>query len=462
MNKPIIKIILSQLLTNGEYFIKVYPYLKPEYFDGPPKEVYKSISHLVDTYNTVPSKNSILVHLESQTLSETLYKNSVELVNSLEDTPEDFGWLVDATETYVKDKALFNATSKAILIQENAALPPNKRNKKIPDVGVIPEMMVDALSISFDSDLGHDWVNDYEKRWLLYQSKANKIPFSLEILNKITKGGAELGTLNILLLPTNVGKSLGLCSLAADYVSAGRNVLYISMEMSEIACSKRIDANLLDVSLDELDGDNSRLSYQEFKGRMERLQKTTKLGGLRIKQYPTSAANVNDFRAYMNDLKIKENFIPEIVMVDYLGICSSSRIRTYSENSYTLVKAIAEELRGLAVEKNVILWSAAQTTRSAWDSSDISMGDVAESAGLAHTADFMLGGVETEEHKQQGVQMFKQLKSRYGNKDYYNKFNLGVKKENQRWYETDNNITENNVTLSSNNDVRNKIDEFKF
>lgn len=469
MTKPIVITIFNQLLYNKEYFTKCWPYMDKDYFDGASKAIFIVMKKLVDEYKVIPSKNSITVMLEESKLPQTIYNSSVDFVNQIEDNPapEDLNWLLDATENYIKNSALFNATSKAIEIQTNAKLPKEQRDNKLPDVGVIPELMKDALSISFDSDIGHDWLGDYETRWLHYQTKADKVPFSLNILNTITKGGAEKGTLNVLLMPTNVGKSLGLCSLAADYLLSGKNVVYISMEMSEIVCAKRIDANLLDISLDDLDkiGEkNSTLSFQEFKNKMENINSKS-VGRLKIKQYPTGHADVNNFRAFLNELKIKDNFIPEVIMIDYLGICASSRIKSFSENSYTLVKAIAEELRGLAVEAKAVMWSAAQTTRGAWDASDISMGDVAESAGLAHTVDFLLGGIETDEHKAQGVQMFKQLKSRYGNKDYYGKFNMGVKKENQRWYEIEESIQEpttpqGNSTRSKINDLN--LDDMKF
>lgn len=528
--KPIVNTIFNQLLYNKEYFLKCWPYMTKDYFDGPSKAIYVVMKKLVDDYKVIPTKNSITVMLEESKLPQTIYTASIDFVNQIDDNPppEDLNWLLDVTEDYIKNSALFNATSKAIEIQTNARLPKEQRDNKLPDVGIIPELMKDALSISFDSDIGHDWLNDYEARWMQYQTKANKVPFSIGILNKITKGGAEVGTLNVLLMPTNcfdgkeeievymtpivlelfnniksrvlfnkvticfkdlyeftqtngtegifvetesglvqlndvvkkenaktvkvdftdhsrivaethrfrdngkevyakdakfvdtlsgnqeeiinktflseqtvydimipaphwyidqygiihhnTGKSLGLCSLAADYLLSGKNVIYISMEMSETVCAKRIDANLLDISLDDLDkiGDkNCTISYQEFKNKMENI-KNKSAGRLKIKQYPTGAADVNNFRAYVNELKIKDNFIPDVIMIDYLGICASSRIKTFSENSYTLVKAIAEELRGFAVETKTVMWSAAQTTRQTQEASDISMGDVAE------------------------------------------------------------------------------------
>ena len=428
-----VKTILSQLIFNGEYFMRVWPYLKDDYFDkGAAKTIYKMIGNHFNEYKTIPTANALMIALERKSINQIEFDQTKEFLESVRNVPEDLSWLVKETEKYCQEQAGYIATSKVIEIQENAARPPEERDPKIPELGAIIDLMRDVICITFDNSVGHDWFEDYAARFVLYQTKANKVPFLIDILNKITKGGAELGTLNVILMGVNVGKSLGLCTLAADYMKSGHDVLYISMEMAEHVVAKRIDANLLDVTMDELD--DGMITYPEYKARIENLAKKTTLGKLKIKQYPTGGASVNNFRALMNDLKIKQKFVPKVVIVDYLGICASSRIKGGTENSYALVKAIAEELRGFAIEYQVVLWTGAQTTRGAWDSSDINMSDVAESAGLPATADFMLAGVETEELAQLGVQMFKQIKSRYGDKNYINKFNLGVKKGNQRWY----------------------------
>lgn len=428
-----VKTILSQLMFNGEYFLQVYPHLKKEYFEtGVARRTFTLIQEHYNEYKNIPTPNALAISLEKKSINQVEHDSTLAFLKSVNNTPEDMAWLIKETESYCKDKAMYNALSRAIEIQDNASKPDNERDPRIPDIGAIQDLMKDAVAISFDSSVGHDWFDDYAQRFLLYQTKAKKIPFLIEILNKITKDGAERGTLNVILAGVNVGKSLGLCTLAADYMKSGYNVLYISMEMAEHVVAKRIDANLLDVSMDDLD--DGIISFPEYKARMERLTKGSTLGKLKIKQYPTGGANVNHFNALITDLKIKQGWKPDIVMVDYLGICASSRLRVYSENSYTLVKAIAEELRGFAVEHDVVLWTGAQTTRGAWDTSDINMSDVAESAGLPATADFMLAGIETEELAQMGVQMFKQIKSRYGDKNYISKFQLGVKKGNQRWY----------------------------
>lgn len=431
-----VETILSQLLFNKEYFVKVWPYLNNTYFEkGPAKTLFNTINEHVKEYQAVPTKTALDIALDGSDLSEVEYEGTKKLLGVLADTPEDQEWLVKETEKYVQKSAMFNATSRIIEIQSNAELPKDKRDKRIPDIGAIPDIMRDALSICFDSALGHDWLNDYEARFQTYLNKSKKVPFRINILNKITKGGVEYGTENVLLAGTNVGKSLGLCSLAADYLQTGHNVLYISMEMAEEVCAKRIDANLLDVSLDDID--EGHVSWAEYKAKMEKWRAAGTLGTLKIKQYPTGGAHADTFRALLNEYKLKQGFVPDVIIVDYLAICASSRLKTFTENSYGLIKMVAEELRGLAVEKNVVLWTAAQTTRGANVAAEIDMADIAESFGIAHTADFMLGVVETEEFAQMGLQLIKQLKSRYGDKNYYNKFKMGVKKGNQRWYEVD-------------------------
>ncbi len=431
-----VETILSQLLFNKEYFVKVWPYLNSTYFEkGPAKTLFNTINEHVKEYQAVPTKTALDIALDNSDLSEVEYEGTKKLLGVLADTPEDQEWLVRETEKYVQKSAMFNATSRIIEIQSNAELPKDKRDKRIPDIGAIPDIMRDALSICFDSALGHDWLNDYEARFQTYLNKSKKVPFRINILNKITKGGVEYGTENVLLAGTNVGKSLGLCSLAADYLQTGHNVLYISMEMAEEVCAKRIDANLLDVSLDDID--EGHISWAEYKAKMEKWRASGTLGTLKIKQYPTGGAHADTFRALLNEYKLKQGFVPDVIIVDYLAICASSRLKTFTENSYGLIKMVAEELRGLAVEKNVVLWTAAQTTRGANVAAEIDMADIAESFGIAHTADFMLGVVETEEFAQMGLQLIKQLKSRYGDKNYYNKFKMGVKKGNQRWYEVD-------------------------
>lgn len=387
-----------------------------------------------EKYNKIPTKSVLELSLEKDnSISDDEYSNGMEFIQTLTNTGEDFSWLVDQSEIFCKERSLFNALQQSLKIKENSEKPIEERDKKIKDVGVLPEILSEALSVCFDKSVGHDYLEDYEDRYSVYHDKNTKIRFDIEILNRITKGGIESKTLNLLQAGVNTGKSMGLCHLAASYLNAGHNVLYISMEMGEIqGVAKRIDANLLDTTLDNLD----ELDETTYINRVKRI-KDKITGKLVIKQYPTGSAHVGHFKALLNELQQKKDFKPNIVIIDYLGICASARINGYSENSYHMVKTIAEELRGMAIEYDVAIWSAAQTTRGAWGQGDMDMADIAESAGLAATADFILGIIETEETIASGQQMFKQLKSRYGNKDINNKFMIGVDKGRQKWYETD-------------------------
>lgn len=423
--------ILSNILYNQEYFRTVWPHLYHEYFDKQERTVYQLIKKYYDEHKSIPSKNALMISLESMTkISQDEFDRSKSLISSLETQPEDLNWLVDETEKYCRDKAIYNATSRSIEIQENAALPRDEQDKRLPDVGVLPELLQKAISISFDTSVGHDFFDDFEQRWELYREKTMKIPFGIRILDMITKGGVERKTLNLIMAGVNVGKSLGLCHLASTYLTQGKNVLYISMEMAEHMVAKRIDANLLDVSMDDID--DGVITYSSYKSRMENLSKKG-LGKLIIKQFPTGGASVSHVDALLNELWTKRQWKPDVIIVDYLGIMASSRIKIFSENSYTLVKAIAEELRGLAIIHNVAVWSAAQTTRGAWDSSDVNMSDIAESAGLAATADFMIAIMETPDLAELSQQLFKQIKSRYGDKNKNSKFTMIVEKDKQRW-----------------------------
>lgn len=434
------KTILSNVLYNDAYFRIVWPHLRSEYFINQERTVFNIITRYQEEHKSIPSKNAMIINLESMTkISQDEFDRAKDLINSLETTPEDLSWLVQETEKYCKDKAIYNATSRAIEIQENAFLPRDEQDKRLPDVGAIPELLQKAISISFDTAVGHDFFEDYEARWMSYREKLAKIPFGIKILDMITKGGVEKKTLNLIMAGVNVGKSLGLCQLAASYMTQGKNVLYVSMEMSQEMVAKRIDANLLDVSMDDID--DGVITYSTYKSRIEALNNKG-LGKLIVKQFPTGGASVNHINALLNELWTKKQWKPDVIIVDYLGIMASSRIKVYSENSYTLVKAIAEELRGLAIEHDVPVWSAAQTNRNGWESSDISMADIAESAGLAATADFILAVMETPDLAELGQQLFKQIKSRYGDKNKFNKFTMIVEKDKQRWLQTEDTTTD--------------------
>lgn len=375
------KTIIEQLLWNGDYFTRVWPFLNEEVFKNSTEVGYPILYGLIkehyEKYNEVPTKNALRISLESRTLSQAAFDFTTDAIDSLHLLQaEDQNWLLDKTEEFVRNNAIFNATTKVIEIQDNASKPLDKRDKRIPDIGVIPDLLRDAISISFDTNVGHDWMDDYEARWASYQTQANKIPCGIKILDDVMNGGGEAGTLNVLLAGVGVGKSLGLIALSASYLMQGLNVLYVSMEMSETVVAKRMDAAMLEIDLDDLNG--STVPFATFKSKMANLKSKVKLGRFKVKQYPTGMANANTVRSLLRELKMKDDYIPDVIMVDYLGICSSFRIRTFTENSYTLVKAVAEEFRGLAVETATMIWSGAQTTRGAWGSGDIGMEDTAE------------------------------------------------------------------------------------
>lgn len=451
------KTILSNVLYNSEYFRIVWPHLYHEYFERQDRTVFNIIKRYYDEHKAVPSKNALIISLEAMTqISQDEFDRSKDLITGLETTPEDLEWLVKETEKFCRDKAIYNATSRAIEIQENAALPRDEQDKKMPDLGVIPDLLQSAISITFDTSVGHDFFEDYETRWEMYREKAMKVPFGIRILDLITKGGVERRTLNLIMAGVNVGKSLGLCHLAANYLVQGRNVLYVSMEMAEHMVAKRIDANLLDVSMDDID--EGVITYSSYKSRMENLSKKG-LGKLIIKQFPTGGASVNHIDALLNELWTKRQWKPDVIIVDYLGIMASSRMKVFSENSYTLVKAIAEELRGLAITHNVVVWSAAQTTRAGWDSSDINMSDIAESAGLAATADFILAVMETPDLAELQQQLFKQIKSRYGDKNRNNKFTMIVDKDKQRWMQCEDTGTDQKTVEQASREMQAQANE---
>ena len=454
------KTILSNLLHNVEYLQKSLPHLKDDYFEDEPKIIFGLIRDYVYKYKKLPTKNALIVGLEGKGYNDTLYEELESDIRSLENEPDDLSWLIDNTEAFCKDRAIIKAITTSIEIHDNYVLPVEKQDKKLMGVGAIPDLLQKALGVCFDNTVGHDYFADWEHRYESYHEATTKIPFRISILNKITKGGVERKTLNILLMGVNVGKTLGLCNLAADYMKSGYNVLYITMEMAEEAISKRIDANLLECDMDDLEN----IKKDAYGTRVSKLKEKTD-GSLIVKQFPTAAANVNHFRNLLNELSTKKSIYPDVVIVDYLGICSSSRISGGVENTYIMVKSIAEELRGFAVENNFVVWSAAQTTRGAWGASDIEMGDTAESAGLPATCDFLLGGLETEESVEQGQQRFKQLKSRYGDKNYFNSFMLNVDKAKQKWDDVDDTgftPTENKMDKENTEDKRSKMSNIQF
>ncbi|QAY01218.1 ATP-dependent helicase [Aeromonas phage ZPAH1] len=436
MSVSMSQIIINNLVYNSEFFGKVYPFLKPEYFArGPYRIAFEMIHEYAKKHNKAPSVNALGVMIEKkQNISQVEYDQSKVLISRIEQIPEDPKWLVEETEKFCQERAMDIAISECIQIRENFSKPLDEQDKKIKDIGAIPEIMKTALSVGFTFDIGHDYMAQAEDRWESYNKKTNKIPFLNHMLNRITKGGVELGTLNVILAGTGVGKSIGLCHLATEYLQLGLNVLYVSFEMSEETVGKRIDANLMDISLDDLD--SGLVQKSEFMNRFNKKVLGKKLGKLFVKQFPTSGANVNHIRNLMDELEMKKGFKPDVIMVDYLGIMASSRMK-FSDNSYSFIKAISEEVRGLAIEKKIVAWSGAQTNRGSSGSLEIDKADIADSYALLHGCDFVLAISEDEDLISLGQQLFKQLKSRYGDINTHNKFCMVVEKGKMRWSDLD-------------------------
>ena len=419
--------IFANLIFNEDYARKVIPFIKKEYFQSRiDQTLFTVIAKFVDKYNSFPTKTALAVEVDSHVgLTEDESEKLSKQIESLEDRPADLQWLVDETEKFCQSKAIYNAIYQSIGILDD------KNGKE--DKGAIPMILSDALGISFDNHIGHDFLEDVDSRYEYYHKKENRVPFDLDYLNRITKGGIPNKTLNIILAGTNVGKSLFMCHCAASNVTKGKNVLYITMEMAEERIAERIDANLLNVSLDEL----SLLPRDVYEKKIERVKSATP-GKLIIKEYPTASAGSAHFRHLLNELKLKKNFVPEIIYIDYLNICASSRLKYGANvNSYTYIKAIAEELRGLAVEFNVPIVSATQTTRSGFTSSDLGLEDTSESFGLPATADLMIALISTEELQEMNQLMVKQLKNRYGNPAIHRRFVIGVDRAKMKLYDVE-------------------------
>ena len=419
-------IIFGNLIENEEYGRKVIPFLKEEYFtDTVDRKIFSIIHEYVGKYNNFPTKSAVEIDLNDVGgLSDDQFKLAKEVVSGLDKSEDrDVAWLVDNTEKFCKDKALYNALMQSIQIVDDS-------KKDSISVGSIPQILTDALGVSFDSHIGHDFLNDAAERYEFYHRKEVRIGFDLDFFNKITQGGLPRKTLNIALAGTGVGKSLFMCHNAAQNLMSGQNVLYITLEMAEDRIAERIDANLLGVTLDDLK-DLPQAIYYKLVGKVKERAK----GKLIVKEYPTACAGSANFRHLLNELKIKKNFIPDIIYIDYLNICASSRIKPGSNvNSYTYIKAIAEELRGLAVEFNVPIISATQTNRSGFSNSDVGLEDTSESFGLPATADFMFALITSEELRQLNQIMVKQLKNRYGDPSVHKRFVIGVDYSKMRLY----------------------------
>ena len=418
-------LVLNNLINNEEYLRKTIPFLKEDYFeDYNQKIVFQEIAKFVDEYNDVPTKEVLSIEVEKRKdINEDVYKQIHHLIDHLEGQPVEFDWLVDTTEKWCRDRAIYLALIESIQIADG------QNDKKQPDA--IPSILSDALAVSFDNHVGHDYLLDYSERYDLYNTKEETIPFDLEFFNKITKGGLPNKTLNIALAGTGVGKSLFMCHVASSVLLQNKNVLYITLEMAEERIAERIDANLLNVPI----GDIADLPKQMFESKVTNLAQKTQ-GTLIIKEYPTASAHAGHFRSLLQELALKKSFRPDIIFIDYLNICASSRYRAGSNvNSYTTVKAIAEELRGLAVEANVPIISATQTTRSGYGSSDVELTDTSESFGLPATADLMFALISTEELEELGQILVKQLKNRYNDLNMYKRFVVGIDRAKMRLYD---------------------------
>ena len=418
-------VILRHLLNNEDFSRRTLPYLKSEYFhDRLEKTVYEEIDKFINKYNSLPTKEALTLEMDNRTdLSDEDFSQCSNLISTLNGEEADRDWLADTAEKWCQEKAIYNAIMNSIAILDG--------NDKKNDKGAIPELLSDALGVSFDPNIGHDFLENSDERYEFYHRVEERVPFDLEYLNKITKGGLPKKSLNIILAGTGVGKSLAMCHMASANLLNGKNVLYITLEMAEEKIAQRIDANLLNVTLDDLEA----LSKDMYDKKIERVRGKTS-GKLIVKEYPTASAGSGHFRHLLNELKLKRSFVPDIIYIDYLNICTSSRIKSGAQvNSYTLVKAIAEELRGLAVEFNLPVVSATQTTRSGYSNSDVGLEDTSESFGLPATADFMVALISSEELEDLGQIMIKQLKNRYGDPNLYKRFVVGVDRAKMRLFD---------------------------
>ena len=419
--------ILKNLIFNDEYSRKVLPFINKEYFENHhEKIIFEETEKFIVQYNNLPTKEAIIIESEKRTdISDDGFKSICDEVNKLEDTPNDLQWLLDTTEKWCKDRAIYLALVESISIADG------NNEKKNQDA--IPSILSDALAVSFDNQVGHDYLNDYEERYEFYHKKEEKIPFDLEFFNKITKGGLPNKTLNIALAGTGVGKSLFMCHVASSSLLQGKNVLYITLEMAEEKIAERIDSNLLNINIQDI----TDLPRKMFETKVTNLSKKTQ-GTLIIKEYPTAAAHSGHFKALLNELALKKSFKPDIIFIDYLNICASSRHRANSSiNSYSYIKSIAEELRGLAVESNVPIVSATQTTRSGFASSDVDLTDTSESFGLPATADLMFALISTEDLEGLNQIMVKQLKNRYNDPTIFKRFVIGIDRSKMRLYDVE-------------------------
>ena len=428
MNINLEQVILRNILTDDEYTRKVLPFIKPEYFEGIYRILFRETAKFVTKYNKLPTAEAFKIELDaSDRLNGENYTVAMDLIPQLFAVEEtDSEWLIQNTEKWCQDRAIYNAVMESISIIDGKHETMTK--------GALPDLLSKALGVAFDTNVGHDYIDNVEDRWDFYNKQEERIPFDLEHFNTITKGGVPNKTLNIALAGTGVGKSLFMCHVASSALTDGKNVLYITMEMAEERIAERIDANLLNVPIDQLE----TMPKTMFTEKVKQLSSKTK-GKLIIKEYPTGSAHAGHFRALLNELKLKRQFEPDIIFIDYLNICASSRMKGMGGaiNSYNYIKAIAEELRGLAVEFDVPIFSATQTTRSGYSNSDVGLEDTSESFGLPATADLMFALISTEELNQRGQIMVKQLKNRYNDPTQNKRFVVGVDRSKMRLFDVD-------------------------
>jgi len=445
--------IISSLFYREDYTRKVLPFIKEEYFGNRVEQLlYAEIFKFVEKYNNLPTKDAILIELNSRKdINEEELNHLKDYVNGIENTEADEQWLTETTEKFCKDRAVHNAVLSGIKILDK------KDTKRTPEA--IPHILSEALAVSFDKSVGHDYIEDADARFKFYHTKEKRYQFDLDYMNRITKGGVPSKTLNIALAGTGVGKSLFMCHVASSYLLQGLNVLYITLEMAEERIAERIDANLLDVTMEDLHD----MPQQLYEGKISKLREKTQ-GQLVIKEYPTASAHSGHFKSLMNELALKKSFRPDVIFIDYLNICASSRFKGGNISSYFYVKAIAEELRGLAVEFNVPIFSATQTTRTGYVSTDIGLEDTSESFGLPATADFMFALISNEELEALGQMKVKQLKNRYNDPSINRAFIIGVDRAKMRLYDVQQkaqDIVDANQ-VDEKEDAYNKFSDFKI
>ena len=445
--------IISSLFFNEDYTRKVLPFVKEEYFGNRVEQLlFGEIFKFVEKYNNLPTKDAMLIELgQRKDINEEELNHLKDYVNQIENTESDEKWLTETTEKFCKDRAVHNAVLSGIKILDG-------KDKK-QSAEAIPHILSDALAVSFDKSVGHDYIEDAEDRFKWYHTKEKRYQFDLDYMNRITKGGVPSKTLNIALAGTGVGKSLFMCHLASSYLLQGLNVLYISLEMAEERIAERIDANLLDVTMEDLHD----MPKQLYEGKISKLREKTQ-GQLVIKEYPTASAHSGHFKSLMNELALKKSFRPDVIFIDYLNICASSRFKGGNISSYFYVKAIAEELRGLAVEFNVPIFSATQTTRTGYVSTDIGLEDTSESFGLPATADFMFALISNEELEALGQMKVKQLKNRYNDPSINRAFIVGVDRSKMRLYDVQQKAQEivDANQVDEKEDAYNKFSDFKL